>query len=1157
MDLQAAEVKPAEVISKKKRKLLVKQKKEREKRGLRGEVLSQLKSTQLSQKHLGVMESSSSLGQKETHRQRLLKQIQRQEAGLNDLASEIDVGPARPYQEQLPLGRGGVLTAGATGGAGAPTIEEEPDPSSYLPNARHWMAGPLKKKDGDHYRQGFNKNTAEKQAKNATAATNAGVFGAPQASSAMAGVPFGKLAEQQPLHRTDLGISAATSEALYNDDANVKPETVNNPTEEDDAADDDTESDGDQADMQDDDEAAPVQTMPEIKPFNVSIKRPVAVQKSRQNLPVIQEEQLIMETIMDNDVCIVAGETGSGKTTQIPQFLYEAGFGAKAGGRPGMIGVTQPRRVAAVSTATRVATELGLTFGKEVAYQVRYEANVGKHTKVKFMTDGILLKEIQQDFLLAKYSVIIIDEAHERSINTDVLIGLLSRVVDVRKQHFRDRVPGAPSPLKLVIMSATLRTADFTQNRALFPSPPPVVSVPGRTFEVVIHHAKKTELDDYVSEVCKKVSKIHTSLPPGGILIFLPGKQEIATVVRRLRKRFPTVNEDGEPEEEMQDEEEDAAPFSRDDFALDIDDAESSQESGDEGVTADEGEEDGEKERRREPLHVLPLFSMLSTAAQLRVFDKVPEGHRLVIVATNIAETSLTIPGIKYVVDTGRQKARNYDLRTGVSKFEVEWISQASANQRAGRAGRTEKGHCYRLYSSAVFNDQFEQYAKPEVERLPMDGMCLSMKSMGIDDLSTFPFPSPPEPAALMKATKHLASLGAITTKGEKITDLGYSLSLLPVAPRYAKMLVLGHQGGCLPYVVALVAMMAVGDPVMPPIKDEQQFAPGEKRLKKSQWQHPTSNLLGGLKAVGAYEWSGAAEKFCNDNGLHSKTMKEIHDLRLQLVRIINTLEIEGKSPNLSNDWNLDPPTANQEKLLQQVIIAGFIDQVARRIPHETVMQQPELQRGYVGCANSIPCWIHPHSSVGVHSLPEYVVYQEIVIGKRATMRGVTLVPADNLYRLGNTLCTFSAPMEDPPPWYDADKDSLMCFATPRFGEHAWDLPVAAVPMPDDYKDKSRIFARLFLEGNVCHVLKQFLPALKMKPSSVMGKVAQPRVVSLLRAIAERSIDSLPALHREWTREPQFLLEIYLLWVNQSSHAEIRKMWPPMQKNPMKRKKKA
>jgi len=358
-------------------------------------------------------------------------------------------------------------------------------------------------------------------------------------------------------------------------------------------------------------------------------------------------------------------------------------------------------------------------------------------------------------------------------------------------------------------------------------------------------------------------------------------------------------------------------------------------------------------------------------------------------------------------------------------------------------------------------------------------------------------------------------------------------------------MLVLGHQGGCLPYVLALVAMLAVGDPVIHEQRDEKTFDPGERRGKRVNWQHPTSDLLGGLKAVGAFEWAGASDGFCLENGLHPKTMKEIHDLRLQLCRIVNTMVIDGESPSLSKEWTADPPSAKQDKLLQQIIISGLIDQVARRIPHEAVLQNPQLQKAYIGCSSAIPCWIHPKAAVGSRALPEYVVYQDVVVGKRATMRGVTVVPSELLYRLGNTMCTFSNPLDDPPPFYDSKQHCLMCFAVPRFGVHTWELPTAAVPLPPDDKDRYRLFARYFLEGRVAPALKKFAGSLKSKPTSVMGRVAQPRVLSLVRALSERQVDSLPALQREWGREPQFLLDIFLLWVQQSHHSEIRKMWPP------------
>jgi len=597
--------------------------------------------------------------------------------------------------------------------------------------------------------------------------------------------------------------------------------------------------------------------------------------------------------------------------------------------------------------------------------------------------------------------------------------------------------------------------------------------------------------------------------------------------------------------DEKEKKEEESGPFTLNDLALDIDDAESTEES--DGNSSDE-DQPVNPEQSRQPLHVLPLYAMLSTSAQLKVFEPPPEGERLVVVATNIAETSLTIPGIKYVIDSGRQKERQYDLSTGISKFEVEWISQASANQRAGRAGRTEKGHCYRLYSSALFNNEFPEFAKPEVERLPMDGMVLSMKSMGIENLTQFPFPSPPDPTAIQQATKHLVSLGALSNDSAQIiTDLGRSIAMIPIAPRYGKMLVLGHQGHCLPYVIALVAMLAVRDPIMLGSHESKtEFAPGQHMQKKGAWKNVDSDLLGSLRAVGAYEYGGASETFCESNGLHAKTMKEIHDLRLQLCRILRSMSVDGFSVVVVDDWNLGPPTSSQEQLLQQIIIAGLIDQVARRIPTDTILENPELQKGYIGCSNRIPCWIHSQSDVGKRGLPEYVAYQDIVVGKRASMRGVTAVPPEWIYRLGATMCTASNPMQEPAPWYDVKTHSLMCFVKPQFGLHAWELPAAPVPLPKSYNERYHIFARLLLEGKVCPGLKAFVPHLKAKPSILMRQDAQPRVVSLVRSLRTKQIDSLPALEQEWNQNRLFLLEVYVLWVQSAQHKQLRSVWPPI-----------
>lgn len=267
----------------------------------------------------------------------------------------------------------------------------------------------------------------------------------------------------------------------------------------------------------------------------VTVERSEELQHKRLELPILAEEDTIMEAVRLQRVVVLCGETGSGKTTQVPQFLYEAGFGTPGSDNPGMIGVTQPRRVAAMSMATRVGQELSLPPSR-VSYQIRYNATISSTTSIKFMTDGVLLRELANDFLLNKYSVIIVDEAHERSVNTDVLIGTLSRVVKLREQMWRDGKKGM-KPLRLIIMSATLRVTDFAENSMLFKTPPPIINVAARQHPVTMHFNRKTR-PDYLGEAYKKISKIHARLPPGGVLVFLTGQNEISTLCKRLEKQF-------------------------------------------------------------------------------------------------------------------------------------------------------------------------------------------------------------------------------------------------------------------------------------------------------------------------------------------------------------------------------------------------------------------------------------------------------------------------------------------------------------------------------------------------------------------------------------------------------------------------------------------
>jgi len=480
-------------------------------------------------------------------------------------------------------------------------------------------------------------------------------------------------------------------------------------------------------------------SIPQVKD-RVFIKRNDKLCASRDKLPIVAEEQAIVEAINENPTVILAGETGSGKTTQVPQFLYEAGYACNGK----LIGVTEPRRVAAMAMSKRVGEELNLP--EKVSYQIRFEGNVTPQTRIKFMTDGVLLREMSKDFRLSKYSVIIVDEAHERSVFTDILLGNLSRIVPMRA---KDEVNG---PLRLVIMSATLRVEDFTKNDRLFKiQKPPCLKVESRQYDVTCHFQRVTP-DDYLSAALKKTCKIHKELPEGGILVFLTGQGEVNQMVRKLRKLFPSKKHmkgnDDEEEESVEKSMIKALKKSRKknnvrvsaDVDLDryravpLDDTESDalrDAEEDEDLDQLEGDDDligGDALVGCQPMWTLPLYSLLNSDRQKEIFQPPPPGHRLCVVATNVAETSLTIPAVKYVVDTGKVKDKFYDHLTGVSTFQVTWTSKASAAQRAGRAGRQGPGHCYRLFSSEVYKNDFREHAQPDILKRPADDLVLQMK---------------------------------------------------------------------------------------------------------------------------------------------------------------------------------------------------------------------------------------------------------------------------------------------------------------------------------------------------------------------------------------------------------------------------------------------
>ncbi|KAJ3521662.1 hypothetical protein NM688_g8987 [Phlebia brevispora] len=688
-------------------------------------------------------------------------------------------------------------------------------------------------------------------------------------------------------------------------------------------------------------------------------------------------------------------------------------------------------------------------------------------------------------------------------MNTDILIGVLSRVIKLREEMWvqdKDNV----KPLRLVIMSATLRVSDFAENTTLFPKPPPIINVPGRSHPVTVHFSRRTS-SDYVTDTIRKASKIHARLPPGGILIFLTGQNEISGVCRKLEARYGAkalaerkkrrgvlpVRANVAAEESGQKvtvapaqadvEAEDVDLGAEEELALDVDDNTAEAIQDDEALDSDEDMNDEnlgiDKEESEVPMHVVPLYALLPSEKQMKVFEPPPEGSRLVVVSTNVAETSLTIPGIRYVVDCGRAKERRYDVANGVQAFQVSWISKASAAQRAGRAGRTGPGHCYRLYSSALFESYFEQFSQPEILRMPIEGVVLQMKSMHIDAVVNFPFPTPPDRFSLKKAEDVLKHLGALTSEksptdlGSKITEIGRAMSLFPLSPRFSRMLVSGRQHGCLPYIIAIVSALSVGDPFLREealaaaedesdeesesdelahLTSEAVRAKEARRLRRkaffqSQETHASlgnhaSDVFRMLSVVGAYEYAGGGHQFCAEHFVRPKAMEEIHKLRAQISSIVQT---NFSDASAGFEANLLPPNALQLKVLRQLLTAGFIDQIAVRkdkVSKEAATgRQFTTSRGvpYRALGVDDDVYIHPSSVLAGQPPPDFVVYLEVVRTSKVWLKGVTVVNAAWLSSLGKSMCTYSKPIKT------ADGKLLVI---PHFGPGGWELPPVSPP---------------------------------------------------------------------------------------------------------------
>ncbi|KAL3079361.1 hypothetical protein niasHT_037691 [Heterodera trifolii] len=674
-----------------------------------------------------------------------------------------------------------------------------------------------------------------------------------------------------------------------------------------------------------------------IKGRQIIVQRDENIEKKRRQLPINAEEQPIVEAINENPVVIICGETGSGKTTQIPQFLYEAGYTSNGH----LIGVTEPRRIAAISMASRVGHELDNE--KLASYQIRYEGNRSEETKILFMTDGVLLKELQTDFTLSRYSVVVIDEAHERSIYSDVLIGLLSRICALRMKR--------GYPLKLIIMSATLKLQDFLRQRLFSSIQPKVVSVQARQFPVTIYFERRTPTN-YLEATFKKVCKIHEEYPAGGILVFVTGQREVTHLVKLLENKYTKISTSKSlkkekmkkcrRKKETNDEEEEGLLLDNDEFGtLDMDLEDEAWQntffgSDDESLNAPQSF------KKHPPLLAIPLYSLLPVNLQKKIFDEPPDdGSRLCVVSTNVAETSLTLSNVRYVIDTGREKKREYDPITGVSRFVVGWCSKASADQRSGRAGRVQSGYAFRLYSSAVYEDM-RDHSAPEILNKPIDQLILMLKAMNFTKIDHFPFPTPPKLDQIKSSELRLSHIGALRVQEGlyTITQLGQSLAQLPLTPSFAKVVISSIRGGLLPFAVTLVSALSVREPLLfiSSMKEEETE---ERRKRMSEvikqrflWCAVGEARLFGdltviLNTIGAADYVEENSRALEALGLRPKALKEINKQRHQLTLLLNKSDSVEKLPE---KFRMDAPSQEQLRRLRHIMVKCHPDKLAKKV---------------------------------------------------------------------------------------------------------------------------------------------------------------------------------------------------------------------------------
>ena len=644
------------------------------------------------------------------------------------------------------------------------------------------------------------------------------------------------------------------------------------------------------------------------------------IREQRESLPIQKLKGPLVNALIHHCMLIVIGETGSGKTTQITQYMQEQGFTTR-----GVSGCTQPRRVQATSVQKRVQEEFGCRLGQEVGYQIRFEDQTTRDTVIKYMTDGMLLREILSDPFLSKYSSIMLDEAHERTISTDVLFQLLKRTVKKRnnirlvkqfdeegkelQQRKIEFDKDMESPFTLIVTSATLdaqKFSDYFYGQNIF-------TIPGKTFPVEISYSLEPPDDSYVESQLLLILEIHLKEPKGDILLFLTGQEEIETASDILTERMLQLKAHNPP-----------------------------------------------------PLIILPVFANAPSEQQSQIFEPQPPGCRKCVIATNIAEASLTIDGVLYVVDPGFCKVKSYNPKTGMDSLVVVPISQQSQKQRSGRQGRTQPGKCYRLYTEGCFKNEMSPTPVPEIQRTSLDQQVLQLKQMGINDILGFDFMDQPPVQSVITQLETLFHLGALCNEGT-LTKMGRKMADFPIDPTMAKTLMVQCDYKCSDEIISILSMLSVDNLFHRPRDKQQQQDQKRAQFNQNEGDHCTL-----LEVYKQWSRNNFSTPWCFENYIKQDRLRKQQDVRKQLIGHLDKYSLDIHT--CGTDYNR----------IRKTLCQGYFQHQCKRDPKE---------EGYKTLTDNQTVYIHPASSL-YQKNPEFIIYHTLVMTTKEYLREVTTIEA-------------------------------------------------------------------------------------------------------------------------------------------------------------------